>query len=126
MIQDTGDGEPLGCWEVVLDIMGPHQDLERGGGHDCAGVAGEGAVGGSEDVAGRDDGASAEWDILPGENHGDLGETWTHFIYVFIEKMLYKWSHLPWKLVNLRFDAPDYPCCFVSDATVARCRNRAR
>ena len=69
--------------------MGPHQDLERGGGHDCAGVAGEGAVGGGEDVAGRDDGASAERDILSGENHGDLGETWTHFIYVFIEIMYY-------------------------------------
>ena len=82
-IQDTGDGEPLSCWEIVLDIMGPHQDLERGGGHDCAGVAGEGAVGGSEDVAGRDDGASTERDILSGENHGNLGGNMRHILFMF-------------------------------------------
>ena len=75
MIQDTGDREPLGCWEIVLDVVCPDQDLERGGGHDCAGVAGEGAVGGGEDVAGRDDRASAEGDSLSSENHGGLGET---------------------------------------------------
>ena len=107
--------------------MGPHQDLERGGGHDCAGVAGEGAVGGGEDVAGRDDRASAERDILSGENHGDLrGNMDTLYLRVHRNNVLFKWSHLPWELVDLSFDAPDYLCYFVSNATVARCRGRAR
>ena len=107
--------------------MGPHQDLERGGGHDCAGVAGEGAVGGGEDVAGRDDRASAEGDSLSGENHGNLGGNMdTFYLCVHRNNVLFKWSYLPWKLVDLSFDTPDYPCCFVSDATVARRRNRAR
>ena len=73
MVQDLGDGEPLCWWQVVLDIVCPHQHLESGGEHDGGDVSVEGAVGRSQHMAGRDEGTSTKRDILSSQHHGNLG-----------------------------------------------------
>ena len=71
MVHDAGDLVPVFICDAVRDIMLPRHHLEGGGVPEGLHLI-EGAVGCSQHVEGREDGASTERNVFSSQDNGNL------------------------------------------------------